>query len=83
MDEVLICRIIRQGFSKVLELSLELKDKLEVLRNPSTISQEQLQAISADLQMDTEFSSIIERAFESVEKSDSPMVGFWLLHGND
>ena len=71
-------RIIRQGFSKGLELSSELKDKLEVLRNPSTSTQEQLQAISADLQMDAEFSSFIERAFESVEKSDGPMARFWL-----
>ena len=55
--EVLMCRIIR-AFSKGLELSLELKDKLEVLRNPSTSSQKQLQAISADLQMDVEFSSL-------------------------
>ena len=64
MYEVLMRRIIRQGFNKGLELSSELKDKLEVLRNPSTSTQEQLQAISADLQMDAEFSSFIERAFE-------------------
>ena len=76
MYEVLMRRIIR--FSKGLELSSELKDELVVLRNPSTSTQEQLQAISADLQMDAEFSSFIERAFESVEKSDSPMARFWL-----
>ena len=34
MYEVLMRRIIRQGFSKGLELSSELKDKLKVLRNP-------------------------------------------------
>ena len=78
MYEVIMRRNIRQGFRKGLELSSELKDKLQVLRNPSTCTQEQLQAISADLQMDAEIYSFIERALESIEKSDSPMARFWL-----
>ena len=75
MYEVLMRRIVCHSLSNGLELSSELK---EVLRNPSTSSQEQLQAISVELQMDAEFFSFIERTFESVENSNSPMASFWL-----
>lgn len=78
MYEVLIRRIIFRGVSEGLKLSSELKSKLEVLRSPPNSSKEQLQAIADDFLMDAEFKSFVERAFESVGKSDSPMARFWL-----
>ena len=78
MYEVLVRRIIRQEFTEGLQLASELKSKLQRLRSPSTSTQEQLHATASDLQTDAEFSSFVERAFESAEKSDSPMARFWL-----
>ena len=65
-------RRIPQRYSEGLQLSSELKSKLEILRNPSTRSPGQLQAISHDLLVDEEFLSFVQRAFESIEKADSP-----------
>lgn len=78
MYEVLIRRVICRGFSEGLELSSELKSKLEVLRNPPDSSQGQLQAIVEDLLIDAEFESFVHRAFESIQKADSSMAKFWL-----
>ena len=74
MYEVLTRRII-QRYSEGLQLSSawsELKSKLEVLRNSSTSSPGQLQAILHNLLVDGEFVSFVQRAFESIEKADSP-----------
>ena len=57
MYEVLIRRIIFRGVSEGLNLSSELKSRLEVLRSPCNSSKEQLQAIADDLLMDAEFKS--------------------------
>ena len=71
-------RIIRHELSSGVDLSPELKVTLEILKNPSTSSQAQLQAAAADLLENEELTSFVTKAFESVEASDSPMARFWL-----
>ena len=78
MYEAPMRRVIRCGLSDGLELSPELKEKIEALRNPSARSQEEMQAISTDLQVDAEFTFLITSVFENTEESDSPMAKFWL-----
>ena len=78
MYEVLLRRIILQGFHEGLQLSTELKSKLEVLRNPLNGSREQLQAIVQDLLQDAEFDTFVQGAFERIREGDSPMARFWL-----
>ena len=78
MYEVLMRRVIRHELSSGVDLSPELKVSLEILKNPSTCSQAQLQAAAADLLENEELTSFVTKAFESVEASDSPMARFWL-----
>ncbi len=78
MYEALLRRIIRRGFNDGIAISPELSTKLEALRNPSNLTQQQMKAIADDLQVDAEFSSFVQQAFDTVKDSDSPMARFWM-----
>ena len=78
MYEVLVRRIIQQELNEGVNLTQDLKKKLEKLQIPSTSTQEEHKIINDELESSAEFSSFVTQAFEKVEKSDSAMAKYRL-----